>query len=370
MISRIFIDKRVASEPLTKRILSHSRGIPVEVVPNRRPVDELISEAEDPIGEGKKILWLTKQKGGFVKPCPCTPHYIGCNYFIINSVLNCPLDCSYCILQLYLGPSPVTVFVNLGDMRKDWDAFIRRRAGRFFRVGTGELADSLALDPLTRTAVDFISYFKTKPASFFELKTKTVNIQGVLEAEPAENIVVSWSLNSSEVAREEENGAPPISERIEAAREVVRRGFYVGFHFDPLVIHPGWEDAYGRVIEQLLRTVPPDRIRWISLGGLRFSPALKGVVEDRFPDSRINLGELVPGRDGKLRYFKPLRLELYRKIVGLLQENVGEKIPAYFCMEDGEVWQKALKKNPRRKDDVEIALSPRINGSRSNLRLY
>jgi len=370
MIARIFVDETAVSETLTRRVLKNCGDIPVAVVPNRRPVDELIAAAKDPVGEGKKILWLTRKKGGFVKPCPCTPMYIGCNYFIVNSVLNCPLDCSYCILQIYLGPSPVTVFVNLEDMRKEWDGFIRRRSGRFLRIGTGELADSLALDPLTRTAGEFISYFKTKSRAFFELKTKTVNIQGVLDAEPAENIVVSWSLNSAEIARKEERGAPSVSERIEAAREVVGRGFFVGFHFDPLVIHPGWEDAYGRVIERLLRTIPPKWIRWISLGGLRFSPALKGVIEDRFPRSRVILGEMIPGRDGKLRYFKPLRLELYRRIAGLLQENGGERIPLYFCMEDGEVWQKVLKKNPGRKDDVELALSPRAEGLRPNLRVY
>ncbi|MGB7294268.1 MAG: spore photoproduct lyase family protein, partial [Candidatus Aminicenantales bacterium] len=214
------------------------------------------------------------------------------------------------------------------------------------------------LDPLTRTAGEFISYFKTKPHAFFELKTKTVHIQGVLEAEPAENIVISWSLNSAAIARQEERDAPSVSERLEAAREVVKRGFPVGFHFDPLVLHPGWEEAYGRVIERLLRMIPPARVRWMSLGSLRFSPALKGMIEDRFPDSRLPLGEMVPGRDGKLRYFKPLRLELYRRIVGLLRDNGGERIPLYFCMEDGETWQKILKKNPGRKDDVERSLRP------------
>ena len=369
MIERIFVDAGITGEALTRRILKKAKDIPVEITSDRRPVDDRIGAAKDPVGEGKKTLWLTRQKGGFVKPCPCTPGYVGCNYFIINSVLNCPLDCSYCILQDYLGPSPVTVFVNTEDMRRGWEAFLRRRSGRFTRIGTGELGDSLALDPLTRTAAEFIAYFKTKPFAFFELKTKTVQVQGILEVEPAENIVVSWSLNSAAIARLEERGAPSVWERIEAACEAVGQGFPVGFHFDPLVIHPGWEEGYGSVIERLLRTIPPARIRWMSLGSLRFSPALKRIFEDRFPGSRLPLGELVPGRDGKLRYFKPLRLGLYRRIVGLLRENGGGKIPLYFCMEDRETWRKVLKKNPGRKSDVETALSTRVRGSKSDLRL-
>lgn len=359
MIERIFVDSRIAGEVVTRRVLKNARDIPVEITLDRGPVDDHIAAAKDPIGVGKKTLWLTRQKGASVKPCPCTPGYIGCNYFIINSVVNCPLDCSYCILQDYLGPSPVTVFVNTEDMRRGWEAFLRRRSGRFTRIGTGELGDSLALDPLTQTAAEFIAYFRTKPSAFFELKTKTVRVRGIFEAEPAENIVISWSLNSAAIARTEERGAPSILERLEAAREAARQGFSVGFHFDPLVIHPGWEDGYGSVIERLLRMIPPDRIRWMSLGSLRFSPALKGIFEDRFPASRLPLGELVPGRDGKLRYFKPLRLELYRRIVDLLRESGGGKIPLYFCMENGGTWRNVLKKNPGRKDDVETALSPR-----------
>ncbi len=369
MIERIFIEKGVLSETLSRRILKNSGDIPVEIVSDRRAVDERIAAAQDPVGAGKKTLWLTRQKGGFVKPCPCTPRYIGCNYFIINAGLNCPLDCTYCILQLYLGSSPVTVFVNIEAMKKGWDAFIRRRSRRFFRVGTGELADSLALDPMTQTAGEFISFFKTRPHVFFELKTKTANIQGILETRPADNIVISWSLNSAEIARKEEKGAPPVSERIEAAREVVRHGFSVGFHFDPLVLHPGWEESYGRVIERLLRTIPPARIRWISLGSLRFSPELKGIITDRFPDSRLPLGEMVPGGDGKLRYFKPLRLQLYRTIAGLLQDSGGERIPLYFCMEDDEVWRKVLKKSPGRKDDLELALTSQADNPGPNFRL-
>ncbi len=370
MIERIFVDTAVAAAPVTRRILKIAQDIPVEISASRHDVDDRIAAAKDPIGEGKRTLWLTRQRAGFVKPCPCTPEYVGCNYFIINSVVNCPLDCSYCILQHYLGPSPVTVFVNLDDMKRGWGDFLRRRSGRFTRIGTGELGDSLALDPLTRTAAEFISYFRKWPQAHLELKTKTVEVQGVLETEPAENIVVSWSLNSAAIARTEERGAPTVAERLEAARELVRRGFPVGFHFDPLVIHPGWEEGYGRIIERLFRMIPAARIRWISLGTLRFSPALRGIINERFCRSRLPLGELVPGRDGKLRYFKPLRLELYRRIVGLLGENGGRHVPLYFCMEDVETWRKTLKKNPGRKSDVETALSPRVNSSRSGFRSY
>jgi spore photoproduct lyase len=362
----VFIEKTVSSAPLVRRILENCADVPRRIVRDRREVNAHIGEARDPAAEAKKVLYLAPQRGAFVKPCPCTPSYIGCGYLIINSALNCPLDCAYCILQLYLENAPLTVFTNLDRLWRELDRRLARTAGRFVRIGTGELSDSLALDHLTETVGEFVSYFRSRPRAVFELKTKTAAIDGLLRCRPAGNVVVSWSLNPAAVARSDEAGAAPVGVRLEAARELVRHGFSVGFHLDPLILFPGWEENYGRLVEALFRRVPASRIRWLSLGSLRFPPGLKTIIERRFPASRLTLAELLPGRDGKLRYFKPLRLKLYRRVVEMIRSCGGDSVPLYFCMEDSEVWERVLKWRPRRKADVELSLSPRSVGSKSD----
>jgi spore photoproduct lyase len=42
-----------------------------------------------------------------------------------------------------------------------------------------------------------------------------------------------------------------------------------------------------------------------------------------------------------MRYFKPLRIRLYRKMVTWLRECAPDA-DIYLCMEDDEVWHKAL----------------------------
>ncbi len=363
----IFVEKGAENAPLVRRILGNCRDIPRLTVSGRRELEERLAGGDDPVGEGKQVLYLARQNGSFVKPCPCTPGYVGCSYFIVNSVLNCPLDCTYCILQLYLGGGPLTVFSNLERLWTELDRLLAKTRGRAIRIGTGELSDSLALDHLTGASGEMVSYFRKRPGALFELKTKTAAIDGLLRAAPAENIVVSWSLNPPAVVRKDEGGAAPVRLRLEAAGLAARRGYPVGFHFDPLLLFRGWEEAYGRLVNALFRAVPAGRIRWISLGSLRFPPALKGIIERRFPQSRLVHEELVPGKDGKLRYFKPLRLELYRKVVAMIRDSGGENVPLYFCMEDPEVWEGVLKWRPRRKAEVELSLSPRSVGSKSIL---
>lgn len=353
---KVWVERKAIAYPLAQRILRKLDNIPREIVFHPQRLKEEFSPAEEMIGEGKKYLLLSVQKGRFVKPCPCTPHYIGCNYFIVNLILNCPLDCSYCILQSYLADPFLTVFVNLEDLWQELDVFLAKKS--FLRLGTGELGDSLALDHITDNSRDLVSFFQRKPHALFELKTKTVNILNLLSLEPPENVVVSWSLNSRRVARENEAGAPRVEERINAALELAKRGFRVGFHFDPLIRYPGWEDGYGEVIELIFELLKPEKIAWISLGSLRFPPSLKSIIQRRFPKTGILDEELFPGLDRKLRYFRPLREEMYKRITNLIEKLGKKKVKIYFCMEGDFLWEEILKWKPRGKKDVELFLSP------------
>lgn len=354
---KVLIDQDCLGLPLTARVQSRCRHVPQHIISDAQERAEVLNAFSDPLSEGKKILWVTRKRGGFVKPCPCTPGYIGCGYFIINTDLNCPLDCSYCVLQGYLSQPFITVHANTEGLWKELDRFLEGRGSRRIRIGTGELGDSLALDHITKRSADLIAYFRTKRHVLFELKTKTLNIQNVLAVEPAENVVIAWSLNSERMAQAEERGAPPVRERIEAAHQTARRGYSVAFHFDPLLCYPGWQQDYASVIEHLFQKINPSRIAWISLGSLRFPASLKGTIQKRFPGSRILLEELVSGRDGKLRYLKPLRQKLYRWVVDLIKSKGGKDIRLYFCMESEDVWRKGLKKTPRSEEDVSEGLS-------------
>jgi spore photoproduct lyase len=358
----IYVDKQCTAYPLTETILCRAAGIPVQIVDSVSELMKSLFPTRDLLSIGKRSLLLTVQKGEFIKPCPCTPEYIGCNYFIINLDLNCPLDCSYCFLQHYLTNPFLTVHVNREELWRQLDGFLSLNMRKGLRIGTGELGDSLAIDDLTESSKDLISYFKKRKDVLFELKTKTTHIENVLASEPDENIIVSWSLNAEEIARREEKGAPPVAERIEAAQRVEERGFRVGFHFDPLIIYPDWEEGYGKVIKALLSSVDPERIAWISLGSLRFAPQLKPIIRKRFPQSLILFEELIRGKDGKFRYFKPIRFRLYRKIVDDIRREGGGKIPLYFCMESRDLWKDVLTKKPRSKEDVEKIISLPLGG--------
>jgi len=228
---KVFVTKDSENLPITRRVLENTRHIPVEFIPDSRELIADVLMSRDPVGVGKKLLLVTHQKGEYVKPCPCTPKYIGCNYFVINTELNCPLDCSYCILQLYLDDPLITIHANTAKLFRQLDNFLHKNRNRTFRIGTGELGDSLALDHLTNRSSELISHFAAHMNALLELKTKTVNIENILEHKPPENIVVAWSLNSHKIAHAEEMGAPSVHDRIQAARIATQAGYRVKLRY-------------------------------------------------------------------------------------------------------------------------------------------
>jgi len=309
------------------------------VVHNSKEVYKSILSSGNPIQKGKTILFLTRNKGAFIKPCPGTRSYTCCGYQILHMGTFCSMDCSYCILQTYFHPPLLQYFVNQDELLVELDRLFLNRT--LTRIGTGEFTDSMIWDKWTDLSELLIPKFSKQSRAVLELKTKTVNIKTLKTLHHNHKTIVSWSLNTPRIIKNEERHTASLSDRLRAAAKCESWDYPLAFHFDPLVIYDGCEKEYASVIEQLFSHISSENIVWISLGTLRFVPALKPIIQKRFPKSKIIYGEFISGLDGKMRYFKPLRMNLYRKIVSNIKAYAPD-VTIYLCMEDDEVWQKSL----------------------------
>ncbi len=274
---------------------------------------------------------LKENRGRFIKPCPGTPNHVCCGYRIIDFARGCNLGCSYCILTSYFGGQEPVIFRNKEKLFEELSSFLEEKQG-IVRLGTGEFTDSLLFDDESGLYPRLIPYISKRKNSVLEIKTKTTRIRTLLEIPEHENTIVSWSLNSSHIAEKEEKGAPPVAQRIEAAKKIQQAGYRVAFHFDPIVVHEGWEDGYKKTVDLLFEKVDPTRIVYISMGTLRFPPAMKRFIPG------LAAGEFVQGADRKLRYFRPLRTRVYIRMKEYLKRGVDEDI-LYLCMESPYVWE-------------------------------
>lgn len=290
------------------------------------------------------MIKFEKQTGQFIKHCPCTPDVVSCGYYNMNLHTGCPYCCSYCILQAYLETKEPIYFTNFEDMERE--LVEASQTLKYLRIGTGELSDSLALDPQTNYSQKILAVFEKFPEILFEFKTKSTYVDNILNyPKKLKNIVMAWSLNPKEVIEREELLTPDLFSRLKTIEKVQQQGYKIAIHFDPIVFFKGWEAAYLDLIKAISRLIDPSRIAWWSLGALRFPYSLREYIF-KHRDSRLFEGELIKGHDGKYRYFKPLRLELFHYTKQKIQSLISPGVPLYLCMEDKEVWQEILPHLP------------------------
>jgi spore photoproduct lyase len=338
---KIYVEKGAEEYPYTRDLLGRLATIPREIVPDKRALLEEIRRAADPIGAGKRYLYLARDRGRAFKPFPTPEGTVSCDFYSLHLVEGCDLECSYCILQAYLTNPLLTVYVNAEEILAGLEAFLKSRLNERFRIGTGQLADSLSLDHLTAHTEILVPFFARQSNALLELKTKSANVARLEKLDPRGKTVVSWSVNTKRIQREEEHKCASIDERLEAARQCVSWGYRVGFHFDPLIDYEGAAAEYEAAVEGLFSRFRRDEIAWVSLGSLRFMPELKSIMEKRFPKSPLPSAEWVRGLDGKFRYLKERRIELYRAMVRTIA-RLSPQTPIYLCMETEEVWHRAL----------------------------
>jgi len=376
----IFVERRARDYPMTREILRPLSEIPV------REIDSYKNTASQELGINRRIaaekhsLVLAVKEGELVKQVErdlfrSTPN----EYYIIHS-LGCPFDCEYCFLYDYLDHQCPTIFVNLPDILKRIEEIIDASSPMSFwknpfsiqpddlelkkdsygMTGSeeeiqspapplspspslffhaGEFSDALAYDHLTNLSQPLVELFAKHQHARLEMRTKSNYIDNLIGLNHHGQTVISWTFNPQEVAERIEHQTASLDERIRAAQKVQAAGYWVGLRFDPIVWYPEWQKGYKAMIEKIFITLDSKKISDISLGMFRATPGLRRVIQHRLRHSWLLAGEMIQCEDKKYRYFKPIRLEMYRAILGWIREFVPE-VKVELCMEAPEVEEK------------------------------
>jgi spore photoproduct lyase len=354
----IIVEAGSEESPIFRNLRRALSDVPFRTIGAHALLHQRTALVTDGFGTAKRKLYLTKHRGEFFKKCPGSEGQVCCNYFVINFASNCPMDCSYCYLQEYLADNAeLKVFSNVDDLIEEADRILSRHRGVFFRIGTGEITDSLALEPYTGMVAELIPYFAEQPNVLLELKTKSDCVESLLDLNPKGRVVVAWSMNPQHVIDRDEHFTASLAERLDAARRCQEAGYRLGFHFDPMIEYPGWEADYRVLIEETFAVVDWRKLAWVSMGVLRDTPGLKRTMRTRFPQTQLLTGEQVLCPDGKLRYFQPLRVSMYRKMVQWIRHS-APTVKIYLCMETREVWEQVFGYAPACEKELGNQMAP------------
>lgn len=311
--------------------------------------------------QSKRSLLLTTFKGQFFKRCPGATQKKAltcCNYHVLNLGSQCNMNCSYCYLQSYLNSKQTKIFTNIDVALDELKSMADQFSEHPFRVGTGEVIDSLSLDQLTLYSRKLVSFFNQYPKWNLEFKTKSNFVEQFLDLKTIGNTIVSWSVNPEYVISREEHGTAKLSERLTAARKCRDRGFQVAFHIDPMIWHPEWKQNYALLAEEIQKLFTASEVNIISLGALRFQPEQRHMMRERFGmDSLVTSSEMFPSEGNKLRYDAGLRAEMFQFMIKQFKDQ-NSKWNIFLCMETPETWLNSFEKIPMQMPELKSVFKP------------
>jgi spore photoproduct lyase len=215
---------------------------------------------------------------------------------------------------------------------------------------SGELADSIAIEHLTRAGREYIPWFGKTNIGYLLMLTKSDNVDAILDLPHNGHTIIAWSINNEKISRKFEIGAPSFERRLEASRKVQKAGYPVRMRLDPIIPFDGWQPAYFETIRKIFDKVSPERI---TLGMLRFEKGFYNMHNSIFatgpelPSLLENMHPMFPlkaftgfqrPKSGKYIFSDDKRAEIFIYIINQIRKYSDCKIA--LCKESADLWKK------------------------------
>jgi len=272
-------------------------------------------------------------------PLPEKDTDVICPHFVeLKWAYGCPFDCSWCYLKGTFRFRPEGIKPVIKDLEK-----VKLHVQAFLNevkepeiLNAGELADSLMLENgLNAFSKFIIPLFETQDKHKVLFVTKSSNIKNLLQLNPHNQVIVSFTLNASPVDELWEKKAPRVLDRIKAAEQLYNIGYEIRIRIDPMVPIENWEKNYQVLIDEIFSRFTPERI---TLGSLR---GLQSTINGTKDKSWVHYLKESSNWGKKIDF--STRLKMYSSIITYLRKVYDFQNVA-LCKETKAMWQK-LKMN-------------------------
>ena len=310
MAALIYIEEDVRDHPRTQAICA--RNPQATIVECSRYGEVFNRRAQNfRLQKSNPSVILARKHDGWVLPAPSGYGVGSTNNHYFSHMLNCVYDCRYCFLQGMYQSAHHVVFVNYEDFQRNIGSVAGEGGDAhnppwFF---SGYDCDSLALEPLTHFAREFVDFFRELPDAWLELRTKSTQTRFLLESAPLPNVVVAYSFTPQEFSESLEIGVPSVDRRLTAMVKLAQHGWKLGLRFDPLLYDEGFRDLYARHFASVFKALPQDAIHSVSLGAFRLPCGFFRKLERLYPDEALLAGPL-EDVDGMVSYEERLGQDL------------------------------------------------------------
>ncbi|MFF8093258.1 spore photoproduct lyase family protein [Streptomyces sp. NPDC016675] len=178
---------------------------------------------------------------------------------------GCAMACAYCYVPRRKGyANPVTVFTNIDRIIAHIGRHIARQGPKpepnqcdpeAWVYDIGENGDCSVDALICDNTADLVHAFRQWPTAKASFATKFVN-PDLLALDPRGRTRVRFSVMPPEDSRLLDLRTSPVAERIAAAADFLDAGYEVHFNLSPVVLRPGWEEAWAELLRHLDDVLP------------------------------------------------------------------------------------------------------------------
>jgi len=333
MFKKVFIEESEINNIYAKHILSK---IKFEEIIEIDRYEDIWGKVKKPYLQKRENLnlFIAKKKGQLVKEAPSAYGHGSEKHFYYIHAYNCIYECQYCYLQGYFSTPDLVYFTNHEEILDEIKNLskIPENKGAWFHAG--EYSDSLSLSHITNELPLYFDFFRKNPGINLELRTKSVNTTLLLNETPTDNIFISFTLSSEKSGKNFDLKCPSVKARLNAIDKLVKHGYKIGIHFDPIIYQDNFIEQYKEVIKMLSNILPDKHLGYISLGVVRYTKDVYREVEKNYPDSTIVSQDYIKSFDGKVRYNLAMRMWLLNSVKSLCLNSGYSDSKIYLCMEE------------------------------------
>lgn len=289
---RIFFEAETLDYPRGQKILEMFKSHPEVSITMLKPRQRITNPSGLSIGEsyraGKRTLVVGIRKTLNFQSCKPSAH------FQLPLVTGCMGQCEYCYLNTQFGKNPyIRVYVNLEEILNKAADYIEKRKPDITLFEGAATSDPVPVEPYTGSLAETIKFFAGQEYAGFRFVTKYNDVDSLLNINHQGKTMIRFSINADHVIGSYEHFTPSLTKRLQAAGKIAAAGYPLGFIIGPVILFPGWETEYQRMLTELSQSLGSERPAPISFEIIshRFTARAKNTILELNPATTLPLDE-------------------------------------------------------------------------------
>ncbi|MFD7714033.1 spore photoproduct lyase family protein [Streptomyces sp. NPDC059785] len=262
-VREIYAEPAAAASPRGREIIARFPGARLVEVDSHWRIPHLYGN------EGNVDRWMKVKREtlvlGVKKTLATRPNGRSADWIAPGPANGCALSCAYCYVPRRKGyANPVTVFTNIDRIIAHLGRHVAARGRKpepnqcdpdAWIYDIGENGDCAVEALICDNTADLVHAFRQWPTAKASFATKFVN-PGLLALDPRGRTRIRFSVMPADDSRLLDLRTSPVDRRIAAAGDFLEAGYEVHFNLSPVVIRPGWQQAWAELLTHMDDVLP------------------------------------------------------------------------------------------------------------------